>query len=46
MSSNGLVKASRKRLINLVLVLVALVGVIAWAENTGRNASFAPQLAL
>lgn len=46
MSSNGLVKASRKRLINLVLILVALVGVIAWAENTGRNASFAPQLAL
>ena len=46
MSSNGLVKASRKRLINLFLILVALVGVIAWAENTGRNASFAPQLAL
>jgi preprotein translocase subunit SecD len=46
MSSNGLVKASRKRLINLFLVLVALVGVIAWAESTGRNASFAPQLAL
>ncbi len=46
MSSNGLVKASRKRIINLILILVALVGVIAWAENTGRNASFAPQLAL
>ena len=46
MSSNGLVKASRKRLINLFLILIALVGVIAWAENTGRNASFAPQLAL
>ncbi len=46
MSSNGLVKASRKRLINLFFVLIALVGVIAWAENTGRNASFAPQLAL
>jgi preprotein translocase subunit SecD len=46
MSSNGLVKASRKRIINLFLIIVALVGVIAWAENTGRNASFAPQLAL
>ena len=46
MSSNGLVKASRTRLINLFLILIALVGVIAWAENTGRNASFAPQLAL
>lgn len=46
MSSNGLVKASRKRLINLLFVLIALVGVIAWAENTGRNASFTPELAL
>lgn len=46
MASNGLVKASRRRLINLLLIIVALVGVIAWAENTGRNASFTPQLAL
>lgn len=39
-------RAASRRLISLLLTIGALAGLIAWASATGRNASFAPQLAL
>ncbi|MEY4390518.1 MAG: hypothetical protein RLZZ400_261 [Actinomycetota bacterium] len=46
MANRGPLRNASRRLISLFLVIGALAGLIGWASATGRNASFAPQLAL
>ena len=46
MARNSALSGSRKRLTWLAIVVLALVGAIAYGQSTGGRASFAPQLAL